>query len=197
MLTRLEENILQYITRHIAHHGHAPTLNEIGQALKIRSRGTVHRYIESLIAKGHLYRTGRGWRGLRLAGESYRRLTILPLAGRIVAGRPLEAIADEREVNFSELLLGPDRFALRVTGDSMIDAGILDGDIVIVRRTPEARNGDLVVALVDNDEATLKRLRLHGDRIELMAANPTLASMIYPAKRVRIQGVVVGQVRLY
>ncbi len=197
MLTRVEEKLLQFITRYIAQNGHAPTLVEMGKALGIRSKGTVHRYVESLVGKGHLRRNGRGWRGVRLTGENDRRLTILPLQGRIAAGRPIEAIPGQREVNFSELLLGPDRYVLEVSGDSMIEAGILDGDMVVVRQADTADNGDIVVALIDNEEATLKRLRRHGDRIELIPANSALASMIYPADRVRIQGIVVGQLRLY
>ncbi len=197
MLTRLEEKVLQVITRYIAQNGHAPTLAEIGKALNIRSKGTVHRYVDSLVDKGHLRRNGRGWRGIRLTGEHDRRLTILPLQGRIAAGRPIEAIPDQTEVNFSDLLLGPDRYVLKVSGDSMVDAGILDGDLVVIRSTDTAGDGDIVVALIDNDEATLKRLRRHGDRVELIPANPALASMIYPADRVRIQGVVVGQLRIY
>ena len=197
MLTRLEEKILQFITHHIAQHGHAPTLVEIGAGLKIRSKGTVHRYVDSLIEKGHLHRDGRNWRALRLTGENTRRLTILPLLGRIAAGKPIEAVPDQKEVNFSELLLGPDRYVLQVKGDSMIDAGILDGDLVVIRQTNTADNGDIVVALIDNDEVTLKRLRKHGSRVELIPANQSLASMIYPAERVRVQGVVIGQVRLY
>lgn len=197
MLTQLEEKILQFITHYIAQHGHAPTLAEIGAGLSIRSKGTVHRYVESLIDKGHLHRTGRSWRGIRLTGENTRRLTILPLAGRIAAGKPIEAVPDQKEINFSELLLGPDRYALQVRGDSMIDAGILDGDLVVVRHANTAENGDIVVALIDGEEATLKRLRKHGSRVELIPANRHLASMIYPAERVMIQGIVVGQVRLY
>lgn len=197
MLTRLEERLLQFITHYIAQNGHAPTLAEIGTGLGLRSRGTVHRYVESLISKGHLRRSGSGWRGIRLAGEHDRRLTILPLAGRIAAGKPIEAIPDQDEINFSDLLLGPDRYVLRVSGDSMIDAGILDGDLVVVRNTDTANNGDIVVALIDNEEATLKRLRRHGNRIELIPANSALASMVYPGDRVQIQGVVVGQLRLY
>ncbi len=198
MLTRLEERVLQYITHYIAQNGHAPTLTEIGGAVGVRSKGTVHRYVEALIDKGHLHRTtGRSWRGIRLAGEHHRRLTILPLMGRIAAGKPIEAIPDQEEINFSELLLGPDRYVLQVKGDSMIDAGILDGDLVVVRHTETADNGDIVVALIDRGEATLKRLRKHGDRVELTPANQELAPMIYPANRVHIQGVVVGQVRLY
>ena len=197
MLTRLEEKVLQYITHYIAQNGHAPTLTEIGSAVGIRSKGTVHRYVEALIDKGHLHRTGRSWRGIRLTGEQSRRLTILPLAGRIAAGKPIEAIPEQEEINFSELLLGSDRYVLQVQGDSMIDAGILDGDMVIVRQTETADKGDIVVALIDRGEATLKRLRKHGDRVELIPANQALVPMIYPAVRVHIQGVVVGQVRLY
>jgi repressor LexA len=197
MLTGLEEKVLRFITHYIAQNGHAPTLAEIGKALDIRSKGTVHRYVKSLIKKRQLHRDGRHWRSLRLTGEHSRRLTILPLAGRIAAGKPIEAIEDQKEINFSDLLLGPDRYALKVKGDSMIDAGILDGDLVIVKHTESANNGDIVVALVDGEEATLKRLRKHGSRVELMSANQQLASMIYPADRIKIQGVVVGQVRLY
>ena len=197
MLTALEEKILQFITHYIAQHGHAPTLAEIGKALSIRSKGTVHRYVESLVRKKHLHRTGRSWRGIRLTGENSRRLTILPLLGRIAAGRPIEAITDQKEINFSDLLLGPDRYALKVKGDSMIDAGIYDGDLIIVRHTESAANGDIVVALIDGEEVTLKRLKKHGARVELIPANRKLASMVYPVERVRIQGVVVGQVRIY
>jgi repressor LexA len=197
MLTGLEEKILQVITHHIAQNGHAPTLTEIGDALGISSKGTIHRYVQSLIKKGHLHRDGRSWRSLRLTGENVRKLTILPLAGRIAAGKPIEAISDQNEINFSDLLLGPDRYALEVKGDSMIEAGIFDGDLVIIRHTETANNGDIVVALIDGEEATLKRLRKHGARVELMPANQQLASMVYPAERVQIQGVIVGQVRIY
>jgi len=197
MLTGLEEKILQCITRYITQNGHAPTLLEIGKLLDIKSKGTVHRYVESLIDKGHLHRKGRSWRGLRLTGEQNRRLVILPFAGRIAAGRPIEAIPEQLEINFSEMLLGPGRYVLEVKGDSMIEAGIFDGDLVVIRQTETADNGDIVVALIDNGEATLKKLRKHGDRVELIPANQSMAPMIYPADRVYIQGVVVGQVRSY
>ena len=112
-------------------------------------------------------------------------------------GRAIEPIPDKPEINFSALLLGPDRFVLEVAGNTMIEAGILDGDLVVVRKTESANNGDIVVALIDDGEVTLKRLRQHGDRIELVPANRALLSLIYPTERVHIQGVVVGQVRLY
>ena len=197
MLTGLEEKILQCITRYITQNGRSPTLDEIGQLLEIRSKGTIHRYVKSLIDKGHLQRSGRNWRGSRLAGEQNRRLTILPLAGRIAAGKPIEAISEQYEINFSEMLLGPGRYVLEVQGDSMIDAGILDGDLVIVRETQSADNGDIIVALIDNNEATLKRLRKKGNQVELIPDNQSMTPMIYSADRINIQGVVVGQARMY
>ena len=197
MLTGLEEKILQCITRYITQNGRSPTQDEIGQLLEIRSKGTIHRYVKSLIDKGHLQRSGRNWRGLRLAGEQNRRLTILPLAGRIAAGKPIEAISEQYEINFSEMLLGPGRYVLEVQGDSMIDAGILDGDLVIVRETQSADNGDIIVALIDNNEATLKRLRKKGNQVELIPDNQSMTPMIYSADRINIQGVVVGQARMY
>ena len=197
MLTGLEEKILQCITRYITQNGRSPTLNEIGQLLEIKSKGTIHRYVKSLIDKGHLQRSGRNWRGLHLAGKQNRRLTILPLAGRIAAGKPIEAISEQYEINFSEMLLGPGRYVLEVQGDSMIDAGILDGDLVIVRETQSANNGDIVVALIDNNEATLKRLKKKGKQVELIPDNQSMTPMVYSVDRINIQGVVVGQARIY
>lgn len=197
MLTRLEEKVLQFITRYIAQHGHAPTLEEIGRGLGVRSRGTVHRYVESLVNKGHVYREGRSWRSLRLTGEHSRHSLTLPLIGRIAAGTPIEAIPGEEELDVNALFSGPDRFVLKVRGDSMIEAGILDGDYVVVRYTQTARDGDIVVALVDDGEATLKRFRQNGQQIELIPENSTLTPLVYPAGRVQIQGVLVGQLRGY
>lgn len=197
MLTKLEQRVLAAVTRYIACHGYGPTLQEIGIELGIKSKGTIHRYVESLRAKKYLRRDGRGWRGIRLGREYERKLTILPCKGQITHGKPISPIPEMDEVNFSDLLLGPDRFVVRIEGDSMIDAGILSGDLVVVHKSETAENGDMVVALIDHNEVTLKRLRKHGDRIELIPDNPSLTSMIYPTSRVHIQGVVVGQVRIY
>jgi len=197
MLTRLEEKILQFITRHIAQHGHAPTLEEIGQGVGVRSRGTIHRYIESLVEKGHVYREGRSWRSLRLTGEHSKRSLTLPLVGRIAAGSPIEAIPGEEELDVSNLFAGPGRFVLKVKGDSMIEAGILDGDYVVLRQSDTARDGDIVVALIDGEEATLKRFRRNGRQIELVPENSELTPLVYPAERIQVQGVLVGQLRGY
>ncbi len=196
-MTPLQEKILQFITFTINDEGHSPTLNEIGDAVGVNSRGTIHRYVQELIEMGHLQRNPRGWRGLRLAGEVPARHARLPLAGRIAAGRPLEAIPDTEEVDLAALLVADDRYALQVRGDSMIDAGILDGDLVIIRHAQTAQDDDIVVALIDNEEATLKRYRQAGKQISLIPENREMTPMLFDAARVTIQGVLVGQLRTY
>ena len=198
MLTGREDDVLKIVVRHMARHGHAPTLAEIATELGQRSRGTVHRYVQGLVQKGYLVREGRGWRTLRPSGtRTPPQFALVPLQGRLVSGRPLEAISSPAEVNFAELLLGPDRFALQVSGDAMQDAGIRDGDTIVLRRVNRAESGNMVVAILDNQEAMLRMLRRHGDRIELVPANRRLTSLIYPADRVRILGVVAGLVRVF
>ncbi|MBW6477619.1 MAG: transcriptional repressor LexA [Chromatiales bacterium] len=196
MLTAQQNRVLQVIREHLTEHGHAPTLEEIGLLVGVRSRGAVHRLVQALIDKGYLARTSSGWRGLALAEE--RDALVLPLLGRIAAGRPIEAIPGEEQINLSEFLLGPGRYALRVQGDSMIGAGILDGDTVVVRQADTARDGEIVVALIDGESATLKRLQRRKDgMVALLAENPDIPTQIYPAERVLIQGVVVAQLRSY
>lgn len=196
MLTALERRMLQYIEQYLERHEQGPTLTEIGQALGVASKGTVHRYVQALINKGYLLRTERGWRGIRLAKHSHSHAT-LPLAGRIAAGQPIEAIPGEAELNLSDFLR-EDHYALQVKGDSMCDIGILDGDTVIIKRQSSARDGDIVVALIDSQEATLKRLqRLPNNEIQLIPENSNMRPMVYAAERVQIQGVLVGQLRRY
>jgi repressor LexA len=197
MLTRREDDVLKIVVRHLARHGRAPTLAEIAADLGQRSRGTVHRYVKGLLEKGYLERSGKGWRALRPGGVPAPRFTLVPLQGRLVNGRAIEPIGDRSDVDLAELLLGPDRFALQVSGDAMEDAGIRDGDIIVMRRTERAESGDLVVAMLDGHETMLRRLRRHGGRIELVPANRRATSLIYPADRVRILGVVAGMVRVF
>ncbi len=127
------------------------------------------------------------------------RATVVPVMGRIAAGVPIEAIQDHtHDVTVPPEMLGSgEHYALEVKGDSMIEAGILDGDTVIIRRTDTAHNGDIVVALVDNEEATLKRLRRKGASIALEAANPAYETRIFGPDRVKIQGRLVGLLRRY
>lgn len=196
MLTQLEQRILDFIEAYIRENGQGPTLSEIGTALNLKSKGTVHRYVQALTNKGALERTERGWRGIRLANKPH--FATLPLAGRIAAGHPIEAIPDQDELNLAELFLGENRYALHVKGDSMIDAGILDGDWVIIERCDTARDGDIVVALIEEQEATLKKLkRMDNGDILLIPENTSLAPMQFSPHQVRIQGVLVGQMRRY
>lgn len=228
-LTHLETRVLGAIRQHISQHGQSPTIAELALALRLKSKGTVHRYVQSLIDKGKLERHGTGWRGLRVAGESQslsradtdspssapgrsnvidlvtlpaNRVSSgdfkLPLLGKIAAGQPIEAIEDQAHLDLAEFFIGPDRYALRVSGNSMMDVGILDGDTVILRKTSKVRSGDIVVALIDSQEATLKRLGKSDDgMVELIPENKSMSTMRYSAERVSFQGVLVGQLRSY
>jgi len=122
----------------------------------------------------------------------------LPLVGKIAAGRPIEALPDSDEIDLSDFFMGANRFVLRVQGDSMVEDGILDGDMVVVEKRATATNGEIIVALIDGTDATLKRFQLNADgSVTLRPANATLAPLRYSAQRVQIQGVVVGQMRSY
>lgn len=198
MPTLLEKRILNFIHAFIIKHGHSPTLVEIGKAVEINSKGTIHRYVQNLRNKGMLAAPERGWRGIRLADDALNNSTTLPLVGRIAAGQPIEAVQNQEEINLSEMFVGKDRYALQIKGDSMIDIGILDGDIVVIEPQSTAEFGDIVVALIDNEDATLKRFKkLKDGRIELSPENQDLQPMIYDASRVKIQGLLVGQLRSY
>ena len=136
---------------------------------------------------------------LRRGGHDSENVMNVPILGRIAAGTPIEALQNRSaEIPVpGTLLSGGEHFALEVTGDSMINAGILDGDTVIIRKADSANTGDIVVALVDENEATLKRLRRRGDSIALEAANPAYETRLYGSDRVRIQGTLVGLIRRY
>lgn len=224
-LTHLETRVLGAIERHMGRHGQSPTIAELATELRLKSRGTVHRYVQSLIEKGYLVRHGTGWRGLRLVQEhsaaanpktgkaSHSNVVAIasvpagnlspgefriPLLGRIAAGLPIEAIEDQNHLDLAEFFIGPDRYALRVSGDSMVDVGILDGDTVILKKSKTVRTGDIIVALIDGQEATLKRLGECADgMVELIPENKTMKSFRYAENRVSFQGVLVGQLRGY
>lgn len=226
-LTHLETRVLGAIDLYIKQHGQSPTIAELATALRLKSKGTVHRYVQSLIEKGKLERHGTGWRGLRVANSSSPKSSlksvptpavksnvidlvtlpaerqssgdfVLPLLGTIAAGQPIEAIQDQAHLDLAEFFIGPDRYALRVSGNSMMDVGILDGDTVILRKTDKVRTGDIVVALIDSQEATLKRLGQQSDgMVELIPENKSMTVMRYSTERVSFQGVLVGQLRSY
>ncbi len=198
-LTDRQQKTYDFLCAYIAHHGVSPKLREIADHLGIQSRGTVHRYLSALVEAGLIAVVTDRARGIELLGAAgeFRRFT-LPLVGRIAAGLPIEAIPDHDEIDLSEFFIRPNRFVLKVTGESMIEAGILDGDMVVVEKSSTARDGEIVVALINNEEATLKYLRRNADRsITLEPANREFKPMRYPADRVQIQGIVVGQFRSY
>jgi repressor LexA len=201
MLTDRQSQVYDFIRAYQAKHGVPPKLREIATHLGIASRGSVHRYLRAIADAGLITIETDRARGIRLrrsdSSMASGRVT-LPLLGRIAAGLPIEAIAGQDEIDLSEFFMGPNRFVLRVQGDSMIEAGILHNDMVIVESRDTARDGEIIVALIDGQEATLKRLRRNRDgSITLQPANAALSPMRYVAERVRIQGVVVGQFRSY
>lgn len=199
MPSPIQRKILAEIDRHLQAHGESPTLAELGERVNIHSRGTMHRHISQLVEAGLLEKSPRHWRGLRpvqqpaVGGFSMS----LPMMGRIAAGKPIEAVAGIEEVDLGKLLCQPGRYVLQVMGDSMTGMGLLDGDYVIIEQQDHAQNGQVVVALIDEDEATLKRFYQRDGQVELVAENESVAPMIYPAERVRIQGVLAGQMRVY
>ena len=198
-LTGLEKRIISVIRHHFSVHQESPTLSEIGEAVGLRSKGTVRRYVLSLINKGFLQRRQeKTWRNIELTHHAEQSLYSLPLLGRIAAGRPIEAIPGMDELNLFGLFQGANRFALQTTGDSMTGIGILDGDWVIIEPADHIKNGDLVAALIDNSETTLKRFkRQDNGQIDLIAENPNIPVMRYEAEQVQIQGILVGQIRCY
>ncbi|MGE5241738.1 MAG: transcriptional repressor LexA [Bacteroidota bacterium] len=200
MATDRSRQVYDFVRAYVARHGYAPKLREIAAHLGIVSRGVVHRHLRALEQEGLISIESDRARGIRLRkgrGASARPFA-LRLLGRIAAGRPIEAIPGEDEIDLAEFFVNGNRFVLRVQGDSMIEDGILDGDMVVVEKRETADNGEIVVALIDGMEATLKRLQKNRDgTVTLRPANSQMSPMRYPAARVRIQGVVVGQFRSY
>jgi repressor LexA len=196
MLSDRQQDTYRFIRDYIARHGRAPLLQEIATGLGISSRGVVHRYVQALEEAGVIELLPGRHRGIRLCDAEME--NTLPLLGRIAAGRPIEAIAGQDEINLADFFLGDNRFVLQVRGDSMVEEGILDGDMVVVERCEQATDGDIVVALIDREEATLKRLQKNSDgSITLHPANAAMKPMRYSAERVTIQGRLVGQMRRY
>jgi repressor LexA len=198
-LTDKQRLTLDFIERYLATHTVPPKLQEIADGIGIRSRGVAHRYVQALTDAGFITLSNGKHRGIQLLKPNpHRPESVLPLLGRIAAGRPIEAIPGEDEIDLREFF-GHNNFAVRVQGDSMMDAGILDGDTVIIEFRETADDGDIVVALIDESETTLKRFkRSHKGRyIKLIPANRDMEPMVYEASRVRIQGVLIGQLRKY
>lgn len=198
MLTKRQKQILDFITRFLDEKGYSPSLMEIGEHFGLRSPATVHKHVDNLRRKGLVRKTWNANRSLELTPSALGVRSIrLPLAGHVAAGRPIEAIEQRESIAVPENMVGRgETFVLQVHGDSMIDEQIRDGDYVILEKRAQ-RNGEVVVALVDGQEATLKKFFRVGNRVRLEPANQNVEPITLPADRVRVQGVVVGLLRRY
>jgi repressor LexA len=198
MLTRRQKDVLDFVSRHIDRHGVAPTLHEIGRHLKLSSVATVHKHLRKLEEKGAVRRLNHQSRALAVVPSPERAAGArIPLLGTVAAGTPIEPIEVPGTIAVPEELLGRgETFALRVRGDSMIDDGIHDGDVVIVEARRDAPDGATVVAVV-HGEATVKRLYRRRGRVHLVPANERLQPIVARGEDVEIRGVVVALLRRY
>lgn len=198
-LTRRQKEILDFIRHFIDENGYAPSYREIGYYFELASTGTISEYISILEEKGYLSKEAMDARSIQLTPafasgiESFE----IPLSGMIDAGKPIEAIRTNETIDIPRDMMGKKTFALRVRGESMIEDGILDGDYVIIEQTNSPRNGEIVVALVDNANATLKRFYDEKSQIRLQPANSTMKPMRFAKKRITIQGKVRGVIRKF
>lgn len=200
--TQRQKDILDYITRFLARHGHEPSYAQIARHFGVSSKATIAKHITALEKRGLVDRThqdGSFRLTIKVEESSSDAVCEVAVLGRIAAGAPLDAIEDVEMICVPRFLLGrvrPERiYALRVKGDSMIDEHICDGDIALIENRNEARDGEIVVALIENARVTLKRLFKFGSEVELRPANPTHDVLRLPAAQVVIQGVFRGLLR--
>jgi repressor LexA len=197
-LTRRQQAVYDHLCKRHQRHEQPPTLDELCDALGLSSRGSMHKHVQALIEAGLVEPMQGKQRGVRLLEPPERQPEQLPLFGYIAAGRPIEAIENPETLEVPRYLRTEKPcFVLKVKGDSMVEDGILEGDWVIVEQRDHARNGEIVVALVDGSDATLKRILQRPGEVLLYPANSDMEPMSYPPERVQIQGVVVGQMRAY
>ncbi|WP_306016263.1 transcriptional repressor LexA [Oceanicaulis sp. MMSF_3324] len=226
MLTKKQHELLLYINKRLSEDGVSPSFDEMKEALNLASKSGVHRLVSALEERGFIRRLAHRARALEVlklpsggsdaqtpasrtnvvsadfgssVSEERSHGVEVPVLGRIAAGVPIEAIQHEtdRMPVPADMISGGEHFALEVHGDSMIEAGILDGDLVIIKRGDTANTGDIVVALVHDEEATLKKLRKKGGSIALEAANPAYETRIFGPNEVKVQGRLVGLIRRY
>ena len=198
-LTKRQREILDYLSDFIEQHGYAPSLEEIGRRFGLSSLATVHKHLTNLQDKGFIRRAWNRSRSVELVRAPMGgRALDLPLLGYVAAGVPIEAVVSNETVTVPEDLIGTrDTYALRVRGDSMIDEQIRDGDLVVVEDRQTAQNGEMVIALLEGSDVTLKKFYRENDHIRLQPANDAVAPIIVRADKVQVQGVVVGVMRRY
>jgi repressor LexA len=202
-ITKRQRQVYDFISEFVQRHGYSPSFEEIGKGLRLSSLATVHKHISNLEKKGLLkrdYNRSRSIDVLPIRSRARQRPsegTSLPLVGRIAAGRPVEAMEQPETISLSDITRSKEVFCLQVTGTSMQDEHIVDGDYVLVEKTNTARNGEIVVALVEGSETTLKRFYHEGERIRLQPSNTAMQPILVPAHSVQIQGRVIGVLRKY
>ncbi len=192
-LTRKQRELLDCVSKLLEQRGHYPTLKEIAECMGIKSVSTVHEHIKKLNEKGIDVFSASA------RCEPETKTVSIPLFGYVTAGEPVTVYQFEENVEVpASIVTTPMKtYALKVRGDSMIDEHICDGDIVIVEKRETAYNGDIVIALVDGHETTVKKFRKRGSKVELIPANKEMETMVFDENRVKIQGVVIGVVRKY
>jgi repressor LexA len=198
-LTKRQKEIFDFVCEYLDQAGYAPSLEEIGEKFGLSSVATVHKHVQNLVDKGLLRKAWNRSRSIEVVREQQSASGIeIPLLGRVAAGQPIEAVATSDAISVPIDMVGRrECFALRVSGDSMIDDHIMDGDIVVLESRKNPHAGETVVALVRGEECTLKRFYQDGGKIRLVPANERLAPMEFPAEDIAIQGVVVGLLRRF
>lgn len=206
-LTRRQKEVMDFLKGFIEKNGYSPSYEEVAAGLGLASLATVHKHIQALEAKQYLRRSYNHSRSLEI-GERYLseekarvqpdRDGSVPLLGRIAAGAPVEAIPNPEPLHFSDFVKDKDTYALQVRGDSMIEDHICNGDFVLVEKTDSVKNGDIVVALVDGTDATLKRYYLEPDgRVRLQPANSSMAPILLNRGQLQVQGRLLAVMRKY
>ena len=199
-ITRRQKEVLDFLSSFTAKNGYSPSFEEIAQGLGLSSLATVHKHVTNLQTKGLLQRAHNRSRSIDILPQRRERKQLmerLPLLGRIAAGKPVEAIENAETISLGDIIGTREVYALEVRGDSMRDEHIVSGDYVLVERTRTAREGEIVVALIDGADATLKRFYREGAQIRLQPSNAEMAPIYAPATSVSIQGKVLGVLRRY
>ena len=206
-LTRRQKQVYDFLAGFVEKNGYSPSFEEIGEGLGLSSLATVHKHVSNLEEKGLLKRDynrsrsidllkPRGRMRQMLGGAATSEMT-LPLLGRIAAGRPVEAMENPETISLADFTRSKDVYVLQVTGESMQDEHIVNGDYVLVEKTNVSRDGEIVVALVNGSDATLKRIFTEGDKIRLQPSNSAMQPIVVLAASVQIQGRVIGVLRKY
>ena len=207
-LTRRQKQVYDFLAHFIHNNGYSPSFEEIKQGMKLHSLATVHKHITNLEKKGLLKRDYNRARSIDVLppkakmkqqlADVIAHTTSLPLVGRISAGRPVETFEQPETISLGDFTKArSDVFVLQVRGDSMMDEAILDSDYVLIEKTQVARNGEIVVALVEGTETTLKRIYREGDNVRLQPSNAAMPPIVVPSASVSIQGRVIGVLRKY